>query len=104
MPVRPSPLVAALASSSHDPNCRNEVAGDTAADIAADVSGADDVEIADVAVGVVGFGVFGAFGRPRPWAAASEETSTTMRKAPEGRRRAIITSPRWCRPLPAFAG
>ena len=45
MPVRPSPLVAALASSSHDPNCRNEVAGDTApaADIAADVSGADDV-------------------------------------------------------------
>src|SRR5437870_4182081 len=51
MPVQPSPLVAALASSSHDPNCRNEVAGDTApaADIAADVSGADDVESAGAA-------------------------------------------------------
>ena len=106
MPVQPSPLVAALASSSHDPNCRNEVAGDTApaADIAADVSGADDVEIADVAVGVVGFGVFGAFGRPRPWAAASEQTSTTMRSAPKGSRREFITSPRWCCPFPALSG
>src|SRR3989442_1745834 len=55
MPVRPSPPVPALASSSHEPNCRTEVPGDTAPArrIGADV---DDVG----AGGVVGAGAGGA--------------------------------------------
>src|SRR5918998_973700 len=66
IPVRPSPLVGALASSSHDPNCRN--------DTDAGVDGTEPPSTApNAATAVVSVVVFGDLGRPRPWAAASCE-------------------------------
>src|SRR2546425_4541423 len=112
MPVRPSPPVPVLASSSHEPNCRTEVPGDTAPArrIGPEVDGVG-TETAGEAVGVDTFGAFGALGalgRPRPWAAAScEQHSATTRNAPKGSRRDLITAPApwwWYYPLPVPAG
>jgi hypothetical protein len=59
MPVRPSPSVGALASSSHDPNWRKVVG--------AGIPGADEDEIVLV--------VLGRFGRPLPCADASRSAA-----------------------------
>src|SRR5918994_4498852 len=64
IPVRPSPAVGALASSSQDPNCRKLMAADPVVVVV--VGTPEDVEL-DTSCVVV----FGALGRPRPWAAAS---------------------------------
>src|SRR5918992_290694 len=74
MPVRPSPGVGALASSSHDPNWRNVVAAAgepsvavsppdvAAADVCCDVVGVGVVVVGVVVVGVVVVGVVGVVG------------------------------------------
>ena len=79
----PSPGMAAVASSSHDPNCRNETidaagsnagaaSGTNAGDevdetVVVGELGAGELDVGALVVGAVGAGLlFGAFGRPLP--------------------------------------
>jgi hypothetical protein len=62
MPVRPSPSVGALASSSHDPNWRKVVG--------AGIPGADEVDEDEIVLVVLG-----RFGRPLPCADASRSAA-----------------------------